>query len=493
MKGQTGFNIAAHFIEVKAADQACRIASVEPGRTTTFGELQSLTACEAARLRNAGCTAGDRVLLAIPDGADFAAAFFGAAMIGVLPVPVSPFAQPADYAYYLADSCANAVIAHASVLPRLKAQVPVLIAGGNNCQCAKTSGSNIWPARRDDPAFLLYTSGSTGRQKGTIHSHGNMIAASERVGSGTFQLDSSDFVYSLSKLPFAFGLGFGLCFPLYAGASTLMNPPPTNLQDVARLIATHRPTVLAAVPSVLASLIHAAETWLTLDLSSLRFIVSAGEPLPPRVFEEYRGRYGIEVVDGIGSTEMLTHFISNRPGEAVPGCCGVEVNGYQARLLDDAGNAVPTGEIGTLEVEGPTSFLGYTNGEPRLAGGWVNTGDRLYRDPDGYYHYSGRSDDMIKVTGMWVSPREVESAILQHPSVHSATVTAREDKHGYRRVVAYLIPAHGCSVTAAQLVRHLAQLLPDYMIPAALVILSEFPLTATGKINRAALPAPTWR
>jgi len=262
------------------------------------------------------------------------------------------------------------------------------------------------------------------------------------------------------------------------------------------LLAELRPTIFCAVPSVLEVLLRAADSWLTLDLSSLRFIVSAGEPLPIQVFEKYRDRFGVEVLDGLGSTELLSHVISNRPRHARAGTCGVPVPQVEVMLVDESGVPVGDNEIGTAWVRSVPSFVEYWR-RPEVTArtkvdGWIATGDKLYRSSDGYYHFCGRTDDMIKVSGQWVLPREVESVICQHPAIESAVVTTRQDPSGRRRLVAYVVPAPGVAPTVSELVRDSSVRLPEHMMPSAFVVMSTIPRTPTGKVTRGALPEPSW-
>jgi acyl-coenzyme A synthetase/AMP-(fatty) acid ligase len=307
-------------------------------------------------------------------------------------------------------------------------------------------------------------------------------------------MQTTDRILSTARQFFAFGLGFGVIMPLAARATTILSPAK-DLSQLAQTIADQRVTILCGVPSVLDVLFRASGHWLDLDLSALRFIVSAGEPLPAALYDGYRERFGIEVLDGLGSTEMLTHFITNRPGDSRPGSCGVPVGGCDVLLVDDDGRPVADGEIGNLRVTGETMFLGYWNRDasacaPGAEG--VSTGDKLYRDPSGGYHYCGRRDDMLKIAGMWVSPHEIEAVLRSHPSVAQCAVTTREDRGGRRRLVAYVVTHDVTSLRTSDLYRYAAEQLPDHMIPAAFVTLPALPRTPNGKLKRSGLPEPSW-
>jgi acyl-coenzyme A synthetase/AMP-(fatty) acid ligase len=503
-------NAARVLIDVPAATHPERVALVTSSVSLTYANLSALSNRIGHGLVRLGCAPGHRVLLAMADSLELVATLLAVVKIGALAVPVPPGRSVDDYGFYLEDTDALLAIADADSIGAVssaasRSNVIVLAAEGWDASLGMQgwwgpvdSTSSELPAHLvspDDPALVLYTSGSTGQPKAAIHSHRGVTAATRNVGQDAFGIRGTDRVLSTARLFFSFGLGFGMTMPLACGASIMLNPTK-DLRELAQLIADRRPTILCGVPSLLEVLFRASATWLTLDLSSLRFIVSAGEPLSATVYDGYRDRFGVEVLDGIGSTEMLTHFITNRPGRSRRDSCGTPVSGCEVSLVDDDGVPVPDGEIGNLRVSGETAFIGYWNRPDATAGVWdgctVATGDRLFRDTTGFYHYCGRNDDMLKISGLWVSPAQIESVLCRYPGVERCIVTTRGDREGRRRLVAYVNAAPGVSLRPSELSRHVADRLPEHMIPAAFVRLDALPLTPNGKVQRSALPEPVW-
>lgn len=470
-----------------AARHPARAAILGDSGAITYGELNTKMSEVARRLGDMGCLAGDRVIVAVSDPMACIASLFGAAAIGAVPVPVSPLQFAQEYNSYVKQVAPAITITDNGFSS---------VGGGNK---DTESRQRIAPERRaptehfplpvgeDDVAIIVHTSGSTGTQKAVAHSPKAVWAASENV-TKVFGIGEEDRIFCLPRPYYSFGLGFGVLFPVFAGAGTIVGSPQLSLPEIGRLVAAHRPTILTAVPSALTALLKTA---IPLDLSSIRFVISAGEALPVRVYDAFRERFGIEVLDGIGSTEMLTHFISNLPGQSRPGSCGVVLPGYDVLLKNDEGRPVPAGVVGSLAIQGHTSLLGYWSGSrldriaPKEA---FPTGDKLYRDTDGYFYFCGRDDDMIKVGGAWVSPNEVQTILSSHPSVEKAFVTAY-DGAGLARLVAYIVVTRGATITRGELVKQLSHM-PTHTIPAFIVFLEELPLTNNGKVNRRALPHP---
>jgi benzoate-CoA ligase len=342
-----------------------------------------------------------------------------------------------------------------------------------------------------DAAFFLYTSGSGGTPKAAVHQHKDMLVTLECFAKGVLGLRADDRAFSVSKLFFAYGLGNGMYFPLGVGASTILNGERPQPQGVLEMVARHRPTVFFSVPTFYAAMLRAAQEGTPADFSSVRMAVSAGEALPAEIFEQCRKRFRIEIIDGIGSTEMLHMFISNRPGKARPASCGTEVPNYEARILDAERQPAQRGEIGNLWVKGQSALSEYWN-KPELTartkdGEWVNTGDKFVQDEEGFYYYCGRADDMMKVAGMWVSPGEVENALLGHPAVVEAAVVAGTSPEGLTRPVAHVVLAPGIEAApnvAAEVLEFVRGRLPGYKCPQEVCFLRELPKTATGKIQR---------
>jgi benzoate-CoA ligase family protein len=348
------------------------------------------------------------------------------------------------------------------------------------------------PTHRDAPAFWLYSSGSTGKPKACVHLHHDMVVCTELYAKPTLGITSADRFFSVAKLFFAYGLGNGLYFPFAVGATTILWPGPPAASNVFNVIESHRPTLFFSVPTNYAMLLaHPHEGEGDFDLSMIRHAISAGEALPPSIFERFRQRFGVEILDGIGSTEILHIFISNRPGAIRPGASGLLVPGYEAKLVDERNQIVAQGEIGNLLVKGDSICSGYWNKHDKtrdaIEGHWIRTGDKYSQDEDGFFWFEGRSDDMLKVGGLWVSPVEVEAALIEHPAVLECAVVAHEDPDTLVKPFAYVVVKQGVAGTA-DLARELQQFvkgkLAEYKRPRSIEFLTELPRTATGKIQR---------
>ena len=503
-------NIAEYFLDAPAFRHPEKIA-VAGTPSVNYGDLASLANRVGNALRELGLSRGDRVLIVLPDSPEFIASFFGTAKIGAIAVPVNPFARSADYIHYIENCEPFAAIVHMEALEAFlpasseRPQMPIVVAGEGRIETHGVSyaewsdwtvqaSDTLVPAETSssDAAFMLYTSGSGGLPKAAVHRHGDMLAATNNYARDVLGLCADDLTFSTSKLFFAYGLGNGMYFPLALGASTILNPQRTSVPAVIETIARHRPTVFFAVPTLYAAILREAEnTRRGLDFSSVRLCVSAGEPLPAEIFARWKQATGLEILDGIGSTEMLHIFISSRPGKCRAGSCGFPVPGYDAKIVDDTGQELPSGEIGNLWVRGASAFAEYWR-IPELTartkhGDWVVTGDKFLRDPEGYYHYCGRVDDMLKVAGMWVSPVEVENALLGHPHVAEAAVVGATDARGLTYAVAYVTLRAGCEGSdelAAELCSHVKARLVSHKVPREVRFCSELPKTVTGKIQR---------
>jgi benzoate-CoA ligase family protein len=516
-KSPSRINIAEEFVCRPAREHPERLAILGEPAPATYGELARIVQRAGDALAASGCELRDRVLIVLPDSLEFIGAFFGAAKIGCIAVPVNPMARARDYGHYLADSGARIAIVHSAAMAEFAAAAQAcglrqLIVVGDAAKVSepleraksKWAEWDEWlpptakstPARATsalDPAFFLYTSGSGGRPKGVVHRHRDMLVCARAFAQGVLGLRPDDRTYSVSKLFFAYGLGNGMYFPFSVGAATILDPERPRPERVVELLARHRPSVFFGVPTFYAALLREADRGLPIDFSSVRLAVSAGETLPAEIFEQFQKRFGIEILDGIGSTEMLHIFLCGRPGEARAGSCGREVAGYAAKILDDSGERVADGEIGNLWVKGASAFAEYWK-IPELTkrtkkGEWVLTGDKFTRDAQGYYHYCGRADDMMKVSGMWVSPGEVENALLGHPRVAEAAVVGRADEVGLVRPEAYIVLHDefqaGASVHAASEIREwLHTKLAGHKCPAQIHLVAQLPKTPTGKIQR---------
>jgi benzoate-CoA ligase family protein len=515
------FNIADEFVSRPAQAHPERIAILGEPRAFTYREVEEAVGRAANVLREWRCKPGDRVLIALPDSLEFIAAFFGAAKIGAIAVPVNSLARAADYAHYLGDAGARIAIVHKSVFSEWSACAwpaaleVVAIAG----ECAsethdreRAMAENLsartllcWeeqcehasprctthPTAAKDPAFFLYTSGSGGTPKAAIHCHEDMVHTSRGYAQAVLGLRADDVTYSVSKLFFAYGLGNGMYFPFSVGAATVLDPAKPKPERTAELLQKYRPTILFSVPTFFAALLREAERGLAIDCSSVRMAVSAGETLPAEIFEQFKKKFGVEILDAIGSTEMLHMFLASSPGRARAGSCGQQVPGCAAKILDDEGAEVPHGEIGNLWVRGGAAFSGYWNIDELTArtkkDGWVHTGDKFICDADGYFHYCGRADDMMKVAGMWVSPGEVENALLAHPVIAEAAVVGKANENGLLHPAAFVVLKKGVKARAglAQEIRDwLRRKMVSYKCPQTVQFVENLPKTATGKIQR---------
>ncbi|HET9994730.1 MAG TPA: benzoate-CoA ligase family protein [Candidatus Acidoferrum sp.] len=505
------FNLAEYFLDVPARKHPARIAIAGEPREVPYEELAALANSVGNALLGQGVTRGDRVLIVLPDSPEFMAAFFGVAKIGAVAVPVNPFARTADYIHYLENCEPRVAIVHSDALAEFlpisseRLQMPIVAVGHREIEahgvtCAKwddwIAGASehlaLTETSPNDPAFMLYTSGSGGAQKAALHRHADMLVTSRNYAEGVLGLREDDVTFSVSKLFFAYGLGNGMYFPLAAGARTVLNPERTRVDNVIELVRRYCPTIFFAVPTFYAAVLREAErAGHSVDFSSVRLCVSAGETLPAEIFERWRQRFGTEILDGIGSTEVLHIFISSRPGKCKPGSCGHPVPGYDVKIVDDEKNQVRDGEIGSLWVRGASAFAEYWR-IPELTSrtkrdDWVVTGDKFLRDADGYYHYCGRADDMLKIAGMWVSPTEVENALLGHPHVSEAAVVGATDERGLTYSIAYVTlrgDLEASEALAIEIREHVKARLVPYKVPREVRFCRELPKTVTGKIQR---------
>jgi benzoate-CoA ligase len=505
------YNAAHDLIERNLeAGRAKKVAYIDDAGRYTYGELAERVNRCANALVHLGIAREERVLLCLLDTIDFPAALLGAIKAGVVPVAGNTLLTAKDYEYMLRDSRARALIVSAALLPTFVPLLPalphlrhVIVSGGDAglhqslAKLMAAAGTSFEPADTtcDDACFWLYSSGSTGAPKGTVHAHSSPIQTAELYAKPILGIREDDVVFSAAKLFFAYGLGNALTFPLSVGATTvLMAERPTPPAVFARL-RKHQPTIFYGVPTLFAALLANPELPARGELK-LRVCASAGEALPADIGKRWTDRFGVEILDGLGSTEMLHIFLSNRPGRVRYGTTGTPVPGYELRILGDDGRPVPPGEVGELQINGPTAALGYWNNRDKtrgtFQGQWTRSGDKYSIDANGDYVYSGRSDDMLKVGGIYVSPIEVEAALITHPAVLEAAVIGREDEEHLMKPVAYIVLKGGqqASGTLAEELRaHVKSQLAPYKYPRWIEFIDELPKTATGKIQRFKLRA----
>ena len=502
------FNVAEYFVGRHLDEgRGDHVAVLCGEEQLTYRQISELVNRAANALGELGVGEGDRVLILLPDSPAFVAAFWGAIKLGAVAVPVNTLLGGEEYEFVLQDSGARCLVVHESVMDKLEPGLRKLASGTeprvclvgevragcesfNDVLARSSPRAEPSPTHRDAPAFWLYTSGSTGQPKAAIHQHRDMVCCLENFAKGILQITAKDRTFSASKLFFAYGLGNGLYFPFGVGAQTVLLAERPNAEKALEVISGYRPTIFYGVPSLYAAMVQVAGA-ARFDLASLRCAVSAGEALPAPLWERFHERFGISIIDGIGSTEMLHMFISNRLGDLMPGSSGKIVPGYAAKIVDDQGREVPRGEIGNLWVRGESAATGYWN-RPELTRStfrdeWIVTGDKYRCDERGYYWHCGRSDDMLKVHGMWVSPVEVENALLTHSAVAECAVVGAIDDDGLEKPKAFVVLRKPLRLSAEledELRSFVADRLPKYKEPCWLVEIETLPKTTTGKLQR---------
>jgi benzoate-CoA ligase len=504
------FNFAAHIL----AENGCRAskpAYLDDHRTTTYAELAEQTRRFAGLLAERGIQREQRILVVMLDTADLPATFLGALFAGVVPVLVNTLLPASDFAYMLEHSDAKLVVTSGALLPKIRealasarAKVDVLVSHPDEASGPAQANEHVFatlmsaarPAEAhadtyaDDFAFWLYSSGSTGRPKGTVHSHANLTYTAELYGKPVLGIRESDVVFSAAKLFFAYGLGNALTFPLSVGATVvLMAERPTPDAVFARL-RDRQPTIFCGVPTLYVAMLASPKLPQPSEVA-MRVATSAGEMLPQQTGEQWKERFGCDILDGIGSTEMLHIYLSNRPEDVKYGTTGTPVAGYAIELRDDAGQTTPEGEVGDLYVKGPSAALLYWRDREKsratFQGAWMKTGDKYRRLPSGHYVYAGRSDDMIKVSGQYLSPVEVELVLQTHVSVLEAAVVGKLEENGLQRTCAFVVLREGHSpadTLVAELQTFVKSQLAPHKYPREITFVAELPKTATGKIQR---------
>jgi len=486
---------------------ADKVAVYYKDETYTYRDLQRLINKVGNALHILGVHMEERVMLVMYDSPEAIASFFGAIKIGAVPIPINYMYTADDYRYLLNNSRARTLIAHEDFIDEIEGWKEKLlylenvIIVGNKRRANHISFHDIVDRCSDklnvayttfeDAAFWNYTSGSTGVPKAAVHLQHDVFTCIDSYAKATLGLNGDDILFSASKFFFAYGLGNSFFYPFGIGGSVVLLPDRPTAETVYKTIDKYHPTVFFGIPTLYANLLEVEDAEKKYDLSSLRICTSAGEALPKEIYYQWKKRFGLDILDGIGSTELLHIFISNRPGDVKPGSSGKIVPGYHARIVDENGQEVPDGEVGNLQVKGESTAAYYYRHHDKtkssMLGDWFNTGDKYYRDAEGYYYYCGRGDDMLKVGGIWVSPIEIEDTLISHPAVREAAVVAKTDEHMLVKPKAYIVLKKGYEPSeqlAKEIQEFVKKSIAPYKYPRWIEFVSDLPKTATGKIQR---------
>jgi len=503
------YNAAVDFVDRNVAEgRGAKTAFIDPARNLTYGELRDASARVGPMLARLGIEPENRIALVLLDTVEFPVLFWGTIRAGIVPVLINTRLTVDQYRYLFEDSRAKAVFVSTALLPVIQeaaVELPhlktIIVVGGGPASgprldtllAAENEGSA--PARTcaDDVAYWLYSSGTTGMPKGTMHVHSSPMVMAQCAGQRRIGYQEDDVVFSAAKLFFSYGLGNAIFCPMWVGATSVFYPERPTPQTVFEMLRGYHPTMFFAVPTLYAAILADPECQPTNNSSRLRICVSAGEPLPAHVGKSWKQRFGLDIVNGVGSTEMGHLFLSNLPDAVEYGTSGVPIDGYDLRLVDENGKDVADDEIGELLVRGESSAAGYWNQREKsrrtFVGEWTRTGDKYVRRADGVYTYCGRTDDMFKVSGIWVSPFEVEDALITHPLVLEAAVVPAEDANGLIKPKAFVVlrDHRGADAGRAlyeELKVHVKRSIGPWKYPRSIEFVDSLPKTATGKIQR---------
>jgi 4-hydroxybenzoate-CoA ligase len=512
------FNAADYFVDRNIRQgRGHKVAIYTEHRNYTYNDVEKMVNKTANGMHDIGIRVEDKVMILMLDIPQFYAIFWASIKIGAIPIPVNTMLTPSDYEFYLNDSRARLIAVSEELLPvinEIEGDLPYL---RDFIVISETKGALI-PFKQkykgasatikiaftthDDVGYWLYSSGSTGSPKGAIHSQDDMMVTSKAYGQGVLKLTEDDICFSAARLFFAYGLGNGMYFPLSVGASAVLSPHPPKPDIMFRYLKKFRPTIFFGIPTLYGQMLEYQaridkENKVKPDpnadhaLSSVRICVSAGEALPSDIYHRWKKRYGVDILDGMGSTEMGHIFLSNQQGAIKPGSTGKPVPGYELRIVDDKGAEIPRGEIGTLMVKGDSAAQSYWRKREKsrhtMVGEWINTGDKYYIDEDGFYWCAGRGDDMLKVGGIWVSPVEVESCLREHQAVLESAIIGHPDEKGLIKPKAFVVLREGFNPSdelAEELKKWVLDRMAKYKYPRWIEFVKELPKSSTGKTQR---------
>lgn len=498
------FNAAQFFVDRNVEEGRGKSAAyLHEGGAISYAELCARVNKAGNALRQLDVRREERVAMLLPDVPEFADVFWGSMKIGAVALPLNTFLSPDDYEFMLRHSGATTLVVSAELLPRVQAilgRVPtlrhVLVTGGEAegtqlawARLLDAAASALDPADTspDDMGFWLYTSGSTGRQKAVVHRHSDPVHTAELGGRAALGVNPHDLTFCIPRLFTAIALGWVGYFPLYVGGAGLLTRERPDPERMRELLQAYRPTVVVAPPTFYARMLRwAQEQNDGFDFKSVRLLMVGGEPFPPILARQWRERFNTSLLDHLGSTEALHIYFAARPGEDLPGCIGRPVEGYDMKLVGDDGKEVPVGEIGTLWIRGESLGYYWKNRPANLKvwhGEWFDTGDRYYQDAQGNFFFVGRADEMLRISGLWVVPTEVEEALRGHAAVDDAALVGVPDEHGLLKGVAFVIPRDR-QASAPELLEFARSRLTHYKVPRELVFVDEFPRTASGKVQR---------